>query len=327
LEQKDALHAGRKPRPDTEATTTKDVANAFLNDKQALVDAGELSPRTWAEYKATADLIVTTFGKSRVVADLQPDDFAALRNKMARRWGPHRLAKIIQYVRSVFKHAYESGMLDRPLRFGPGFKRPSKKTLRLHKAKQDVKLFTAAEIRNMLNTATVPLRAMVWLGINAGFGNADCGNLPLTALDLERGWVDFARPKSGVARRCPLWPETIAALREVLSCRKEPKDPADAGLVFITKYGLGWAKDTSTNPISQETRKLMKSLGLKGHRGFYCLRHSFRTVADGAKDQPAADYIMGHEVPHMSSVYRETIDDARLQGVVDHVHGWLFSPQ
>src|SRR5215831_18844691 len=43
LEQKDDLHAGRKPRPEAEAVTVKDVANAFLNHKQALLDAGELS--------------------------------------------------------------------------------------------------------------------------------------------------------------------------------------------------------------------------------------------------------------------------------------------
>ncbi|MCI0457973.1 MAG: hypothetical protein L0Z62_13485, partial [Gemmataceae bacterium] len=30
LEPKDALHAGRKPRPDPEALTVKDAANAFL---------------------------------------------------------------------------------------------------------------------------------------------------------------------------------------------------------------------------------------------------------------------------------------------------------
>src|SRR5437762_4779901 len=40
LAQKDALHAGRKPKPDPDALTVKDAANAFLNDKQALVDAG-----------------------------------------------------------------------------------------------------------------------------------------------------------------------------------------------------------------------------------------------------------------------------------------------
>src|SRR5262245_39317868 len=54
LEQKDALHAGRKPRPDPQAMTVKDLANAFLNAKQALVEAGELSPRTWAGYKIAA---------------------------------------------------------------------------------------------------------------------------------------------------------------------------------------------------------------------------------------------------------------------------------
>src|SRR5215469_13285003 len=40
LEQKDALHAGRKPGPDPEALTVKDVANAFLNAKKALLEAG-----------------------------------------------------------------------------------------------------------------------------------------------------------------------------------------------------------------------------------------------------------------------------------------------
>src|SRR5260370_1434388 len=51
LEQKDALHAGRTPRPDPEALTVKELANAFLNAKKATMNTGELSPRTWAEYK------------------------------------------------------------------------------------------------------------------------------------------------------------------------------------------------------------------------------------------------------------------------------------
>src|ERR1700692_2377448 len=54
LEQKDALHAGRKPRADPEALTVEDAANAFLNARQALVDAGELSSRTWDEYQVMA---------------------------------------------------------------------------------------------------------------------------------------------------------------------------------------------------------------------------------------------------------------------------------
>src|SRR5205823_14551207 len=61
---------------------------------------------------------------------------------------------------------------------------------------------------------------------------------------------------TGIPRRCPLWPETVQAIKEALARRPEPKDAADAELVFVTKYGKGWAKDTSTNPVSQETAKL-----------------------------------------------------------------------
>src|SRR5580704_14102220 len=44
LEQKDALHAGRKPRVEVDGVTVKDVCNAYLNHKQGQVDQRELSP-------------------------------------------------------------------------------------------------------------------------------------------------------------------------------------------------------------------------------------------------------------------------------------------
>jgi integrase len=328
LEQKDALHAGRKPRPATEGTTVKELVNHFLNQKLTLVDVGELSPLTLGDYKTACGEIVAAFGKARLVADLDPDDFADLRDKMARKWGPQRLGKTIQFIRCVFKHAFEAALVTTPLRFGPGFKRPSKKVLRLHRAKQGAKLFTGEEIRKLLDGATVQLRAMILLGINCGFGNSDCGNLPRTALDLDGGWVDYPRPKTGIDRRCPLWPETVQAIREASANRLEPKKAEHAGLVFLTRLGESWHKNTTDGPLSRETGKLLRRLGMNGRKGlgFYTLRHTFRTVADEAKDQPAADYIMGHEVPHMSSVYRETISDARLKAVSDHVHDWLFPP-
>jgi integrase len=179
----------------------------------------------------------------------------------------------------------------------------------------------------MIDAATPSLRAMVLLGINAGMGNADCATLPLSALDLDKGWLDYPRPKTGVARRCWLWPETVETLRAVLAKRHQPKDATNADLVFVTKYGESWGKITSGGPITKETRKLLRELGINGHRNFYTLRHTFRTVADESKDQPAVDFIMGHEVPHISAVYRETISDVRLRAVTDHVRKWLFPSQ
>jgi integrase len=328
LEQKDDLHAGRKPRPDAEVATVKDVCNAFLHAKQAAVDNGELSPRTWAGYKAACDFLVAQFGKSRLMTDLGPEDFAALRNRLAKRYGPHGLGTTIQCVRCVCKYAYDAGLIDRPIRYGPGFKRPSKKTLRLHRAAQGPKLFTAEEVRRLIEGAGQPLKAMLLLAINCGCGNADCGNLPLSAINLDAGIIDYPRPKTGIHRRGVLWPETVAAIREALAARPEPRNPEHAGLVFVTSRGLAWAKDTNDCPVAKETAKLLRRLHISGRKGlgFYTLRHIFRTIADESKDQPAVDFAMGHEVPHMSSVYRETISDARLRAVADHVRAWLFPP-
>jgi integrase len=326
--EKDALHSGITPRPDPAALTVKDAANAFLNHKTALLDAGELSPHTFAGYRRAAAELVAHTGKTRLVVDLRPADFAALRNKLAAKWGPATLAVMIVCVRAVFKHAFDAELIDRPIRFGPGFHGPSRKTMRISRASKGPRMFAADEVRRLIDAAGQPLKAMLLLGINCGFGNADCGKLPLSAVNLDAGWIDFPRPKTGMPRRCPLWRETVTALREALAQRREPKDPADAGLVFITYHGNGWSKPAATSAIVREVMKLLERLGINGrHRlGFYTLRHTFRTVADGAKDQPAADLIMGHEVAHMSSVYREGIDDARLKAVADHVRAWLYPP-
>src|SRR5262249_34998455 len=221
LEQKDDLHAGRTPRPSHDALIVWNAVNAFLNEKKACVEAGELGQRTWDEYKVAIDMIVATFGKRRRVADLGADDFSALRKRMAAKFGPVRLGNQIQSIRSVFKFAYEADLIDRPMRFGPGFKKPSKKVLRLHRAKQGPKLFKAEEIPCMLDPAGPPPKAMILLGINCGSGNADCGRLPLAAIDLDAGVIDFPRPKTGIARRCPLWPETVTAIREAIAERPD----------------------------------------------------------------------------------------------------------
>jgi integrase len=326
LKQKEDLEAGRKPREQTEGTTVKEVVNAFLAAKQALVDSGELAALTWRDYKIACDEIIAVFGKNRIAADLRPDDFGPLRKRMAQKWGPQRLSKTIQFIRCVFKYGYDAELIDAPIRFGPEFKRPSKGVMRRQKAAAGPQLFTATEIRRMIDASGEQLRAMILLGINCGFGNSDCGHLPLSAVDLKTGIIDFPRPKTGIPRRCALWPETIATLRDAGANRPTPKRGEHAGLVFVTRYGDSWHTGTPDGPLSRETGKLLRKLGINGRKrlGFYTLRHTFRTVADESKDQPAVDYIMGHEVPHMSAVYRETISDGRLRAVADHVRKWLF---
>jgi len=327
-QQRDDLFAGKVPRiKSSDGLTLAELCNRYLTSKHRLLKAGELSPRTLHDYRRTTDRLISFFGKARLVEDLAADDFEALRSELARGVGPVRLGGDINMTRSVFKYAYEAGLIDRPVRYGPTFKKPKLATIRKHQNGGVRKMFEADEIRKLLGAAGVQLRAMILLGVNCGFGNSDCGTLPLSAVNLKGGWIDYPRPKTGIDRRCPLWVETIAAIRAVLAERKEPKREEDKELLFVTKQRLGWAKD-SASPISAEFRKLIQAAGLyrKGV-GFYALRHTFRTIADEMKDQPAIDHIMGHSRNDMASVYRERISDDRLRAVTEHVREWLFGGQ
>jgi hypothetical protein len=76
-EQKDDLHAGRKPRAGRDGLTLRELLNRFLTAKKMHLDAGEISPRTFADYKTTTDRISAAFGLTRLVDDLASDDFDA----------------------------------------------------------------------------------------------------------------------------------------------------------------------------------------------------------------------------------------------------------
>lgn len=331
LEQRDDLFAGRTPRPANDARMMlKDLCNEFLTYKKHLVETGELTARTHQDYFDTCERLLSILGRNIVVEEIRPDDLLKVRDRLSATLGPVALSNEIGRVRVLFNYAYAEERIEKPVRFGKTFRKPSKRTLRQHKANRETtngkKFFQAVAIRSLLDAADVHLKAMILLGINCGFGNADCGKLPILALDLDGAWITFPRPKTGIARRCKLWPETVQALRESLADRTAPKDEKHGGLAFVTKYGKPWFKETSsTNPVSQQFRKLLNAAGLyRDGIGFYALRHTFETVAGETKDQVCVNHVMGHVDESMAGEYREHISDARLQAVADHVHGWLF---
>ena len=140
--------------------------------------------------------------------------------------------------------------------------------------------------------------------------------------------MNHGRPKTGVARRCKLWPETVDALKASLAKRPKAKSPDVAKLVFVTKYGASWSKGIADNPVAKEFAKLAKGLGVdRPGVTFYVFRHSFRTVAGKAKDQEATRAIMGHVNEHVENAYIERIDDDRLEAVAECVRDWLYSDQ
>lgn len=322
LDQRDDLYAGREPRhPSDTRPSIREMCNQFRTAKDRLCTAGEITRRTRDDYGASCDRIIAAFGKETSIDDLRPADFDKFRAKLAETLGPVSLANEIGRIRVVFKFAFDHGLAESPVRYGQSFRKPSAKTLRLERAKKGPRMFAAQDIHALLKAANPTLKAMIHLAVNCGLGNHDVGRLAWKHLDLKTRWLDFPRPKTGIPRRAKLWPETIKAI-QALSTAARSADPE--GSVFRTRTGNPWSSQTA---LSHEFAKLLDETGLKRPGlGFYALRHTFETIAGSSRDQVAVDAIMGHapRAGDMSAVYREGIEDERLEAVAAHVKKWLL---
>lgn len=299
--------------------TVRDACERFIHAKAQALAKVEIVKRTYETYFGTCKRVIECFGKDTPVELLGPADFSKLRRAREEKWNLIALGNEITRVRSLFKWLYDSRLIKEPMHFGPDFRQPQARTIRRYRRLRGKKLYEAQEIRSLLHNAPAPLRAMILLGVNCGFGPTDCATLPLTALDLDRGWVSFPRQKTEVERECPLWPETVQALRLELQNRPDPLPEAE-GRVFVLAGGKTW--ENEHNPVSRRFAQAKLWAGI--NRGsFYWLRHTFETIAGDSKDQVAVNCIMGHVDSTMAGVYREEISPSRLKDVVGHVHRWL----
>lgn len=324
LEIKDHLIAGHDPREREGAWDIEALVDSFMDSKNEQLSQGELSQRTLDDYHEACKRFADFFGHQRLIESLDAPDFTRYRSGFPDTWGPVRINNEITNLSVMLNFAYQVGAIDRPFRLGLNFKRVSNRKLRLHRATKAKKEFTAHEIHQLLGEADVQLRAMIFLGINCGFGNADCGRLTESSIDLKGQWYEQLRHKTAIPRAAWLWPETVAAIRAAIDARY-PNLPAElSDHVFVTKYRQAWYRETAgTDAIAAAFTKLAKKAGCHRHGvGFYALRHVFETVSGNAKDQIATNYVMGHSDASMAAVYREGIDPERIKAVCKHVRVW-----
>jgi integrase len=358
LDQKDHLFAGRTPPPAADGLTLHELVNRFLAAGDAHVQDGTWSIRHFVDCKRDGAAMLAALGKARPAGTLTPADFQHLRTVLSKgprkANGPTALRNRMIRVKSIFRWAYVSGLAKNLPAYGQAFRSPSAKALRLAAAERGPRDYTAKELWRLLDAAAkpryAPLRAMIFLGINCGFGNTDCSDLREEHLTGgpwggEKGApaaVELPRGKTGVARRALLWPETVEALTAALARRDGmrgiPPDLADR--LFLTEHRR---EVVHTSPVGspcdavgQGFLRAQQAAGLKvdGSRGFYSLRRTFRTVADSTRDWPAVDVVMGHLPADaaaagfavaMGARYRQRIGDDRLAAVAEHVRAWLLA--
>jgi integrase len=327
LQVKDDLEAGRDPWTiDPEAFTVADACNHFLESHEARVERNDLSPRTFADYHKSCKLMTELLGRNASVLKLGPEHFRSAINSIASRRNPIGTANEVTRFKTVFKWCVAEGLLDREPKYGPDFRQPKAKSIRAHRAQQPAKAFEQDELLAVIDECGTHLQAMVLLGINCAFSNSDCSAVPIDALDLKSGWVHFARQKTAIDRRIPLWPETVEALQRSLERRPESMCKQTENAFFVRPDGRAWAGPVDpTNHITKHFNGALKRSEVsRPGLSFYSLFHTFETIAGDSKDQVAVDAIMGHVDNSMAAIYRHGIDDQRLVDVVNYVRRWLY---
>lgn len=316
------LERGENPSSNNSAPDVEWLVTEFVNSKIDQCEAGDLSPNTLGQYKLVGKWLEENMGRARLLESIGPSDFQRLRRKFPDDWSPTTVRNQVTVIRSIFKWGYDHELLDRPVRYGSNFSKPSAKRMRVHRHTQAAKVFTAREIWSMHDYASDHVRAWILLGLNAGYGNSDLSRLRVG--DIDGQWLSVPRFKTGQPRKAWLWVETRQSIRRVL------KNHDGGELLFTTMFGAPLVSDDGVrDAVAGEFAKLKADCGCdrKGV-GFYSLRHTFETIAGETPDvsnlQVVVDHVMGHVDPSMAANYRESVSDARIKRVCAHVRSWLL---
>jgi integrase len=300
LSQRDFLRGGIEP-PEQQYTVGE-LLEAFLAEKQSHLDTGDIAQLTYNEYKTVCDIVRSHFGKHRPLDSLTQTDFAGLLARRKSGSTPLAVASLkrrLTIARMIFT--------DQRSLCRKALKAPAQRLLRERTRARGKLLYSAAEIRALVKAADSHMQAMILLGISCAFGPRDCCTLPTEAIDFLGGWHDYARPKTGVERRAALWPETLAALKQV----------ADEKHAF---NGRKWTRHI----VAREFIKVCEAADVR-NLGFYSLRRTFETIVTTASvPQAIVDHIMGHANNDMASVYRQQVFDQQLRDCSEHVRAWYL---
>jgi len=309
LEQAAYLNRGEaKPSRSTgNSLSLKMLCNLYLEHQESRATVGEIKLR----YVYDQILILRRFarfiGANRPVSKIVTMDLQNYRRRLIKDGKTASSVNgHISIVKAMFHWAVDNEIIDHSPRL-----RAVKK---ITPKKGDRPTFTEHQIQTLLEFANIQMKAMIWLGLNCGFGCTDCAELKWKDLDLENGRVRFPRGKTGIDRNLPLWPETIQALREI---------PHKGELVFYTQRGNPWVrairrkekdgteKYTKDDAISKEFSKLMKKAGVKVEKGvgFYSLRRTAATLTARSGDPFAVQRLLGHADLKMATTYVQDVSE------------------
>ena len=287
--------------------TLKQLCDLYLQYQHSRVLAGALTPKHYKNDIDSLGRLMSFLGQSCRIEGISTLDLQNYKRKLQSMYGSvHRLNLNISVMKAMFHWARRNDVLETI----PNIDAISKGKI-VHK---EMYTFNSEQIKKLLSAADVKIKAMIWLGLNCGFGCTDCGKLKWKDLDLKNGRVRLPRNKTGVGRNFPLWLETIQALKEV---------PRSGQLVFYTSQGQPWVTTviktngdgereyTSVNRITPTFSRLIKKVRIHAPKGtgFYALRRTAATMAARSGDPFAVQRLLGRVDLTMATRYVQNVSE------------------
>ena len=287
--------------------TLKQLCDLYSQYQHSRVLADNLTPKHYSDQIGSLNRLMSFLGQGCKIESISTLDLQNYKRKLQSHYASaDRLNLNISDMKAMFHWARRNDVLETI----PNIDAISKGKI-VHK---EMYTFNSEQIKKLLSAADVKIQAMIWLGLNCGFGCTDCGKLEWKDLDLKNGRVRLPRNKTGTRRDFPLWPETIQALKEL---------PRSGQLVFYTSEGHPWVTTvvktksngereyTSVNRITPTFSRLMKKVGMhvpKG-TGFYALRRTAATMAARSGDPFAVQRLLGHVDLTMATRYVQDVSE------------------
>lgn len=293
----------------------------YLKYQHTKLLANNLSVRHYNDQKGSLNKLMDFFGQNCKIKSISTLSLQNYKRNIQKHYGSVcRLNLNISTMKAMFHWARKNDILKNI----PNIDAVSRGKI----THQDKFTFDAAQIHKLIVFADVKMKAMIWLGLNCGFGCTDCAYLKWTDLDLVNGRVKLPRRKTGIYRDLPLWPETIVSLKKI---------PRKGSLVFYTTRGnpfmqtavktnvTGTEKYINLNIITTKFSRLVKKTGLNVPKGtgFYSLRRTAATIAARSGDPFAVQRLLGHADLTMATRYVQDVS-TQTDKVVDNSRKFIL---
>jgi integrase len=285
--------------------TLKQLCDMYLKYQYSKLQANDLTANHYNEQVGSLKKLMVFLGQNIEINEISTLDLQNYKRKIQKSHvSVSRLNLHISIMKAIFHWARKNDILEHI----PNIDAVSRDKI-VHNEKFT---FDHDQITKLLSFADVKMRAMIWLGLNCGFGCTDCSELKWTDLDLINARVKLPRKKTGILRDLPLWPETIEAIK---------KFPKTGVLVFYTSRGNSFVhtivktdsngnqKYSTQNTITMKFSRLIKKAELKvpNGTGFYTLRRTAATIAARSGDPFSVQRLLGHADLQMATRYVQDV--------------------